>query len=126
MKRVLITIVLLVTILSACGDSGTYGVATDVHNDKTGNWKKVVTSKKFDAETDTLDYYEEYMEEGEIHFVVSFATNTTTVIRDLDGLLSVSVHEYEEKEEHDAETIGSGMLLKEYNIYHDGEIEEIN
>lgn len=125
MKR-LIVLLTTIIILAACGDSGTYGSATDVRNDKTESWKKVVTSKKFDAEKDVIDYYDEYMQDGEIHYVVSFATNTTTVIRDHDSYLSVDVTEYENKEEHDADTIGSGMLLASYNISYDGEVEELN
>lgn len=100
---------------------------TDVRNDKTGNWKKVVDSKNFNMPENAIAYYEEYMEEGEIHYLISFATNTTTMINDLNGLLYVDITEYENKEEHSADTIGGGMLLKSYNIYTDsGEIEEID
>ena len=100
---------------------------TDVRNDKTGNWKKVVDSKNFNMPENAIAYAEEYMEDGEVHHLVSFATNTTTMINDLNGLLYVNITEYEKKEEHSADTIGGGMTLKSYNIYTDsGEIEEID
>ena len=100
---------------------------TDVRNDNTGNWKKVVDSKNFNMPENAIAYYEEYMEEGEIHYLISFATNTTTMINDLNGLLYVNITEYENKEEHSADTIGGGMTLKSYDIYTDsGEIEEID
>ena len=87
--------------------------------------KHIVTPKKFDAETESLKYYNEYMQDGEIHYIVSFATNTTTVIRTHDGYLSVDVTEYVDKEEHDAATLGSGMLLASYLVYEDGEVEKV-
>jgi len=105
---------------------GDFGNATDVRNDKTGKWKKVVTSKAFDVEEDGKGYHEEYMNKDEIHFIVSFATNTTTVIREDLGIITAEVHEYEDKEEHDAKTLGSGMLLKEYMIDQDGKVTELD
>lgn len=100
---------------------------TDVRNDKTGNWKKVVDSKNFNMPENAIAYAEEYMEDGEIHYLVSFATNTTTVINDLGGMLFVNITEYEDKEEHSADTIGSGMFYKSYNIYKDdGTIEDLD
>jgi len=122
MKRILLILGLL--LLAACGSDETYGKASDVRD--SDGWKKVVTSKKFDVEEDTIDFYEEYMENGDIYYIISFATNTTTVIRDTGTHLYISVHEYEDKEEHDAKTIGSGMLLAEYNVSYDGEIDKID
>src|SRR5699024_435217 len=116
----------LIVFLVACGGGSEFGKATDVRNDATGNWKMTTTSKKFDVEQDALEYYENHMKDGEIHYIVSFATNTTTVIRDTGDFISVGVTEYKDKEEHDATTIGQGMLLQEYIIYPDGEIEEID
>lgn len=100
---------------------------TDVRNDKTGNWKKVVDSKNFNMPENAIAYAEEYMEDGEVHYLVSFATNTTTMINDLGGMLFVNITEYEDKEEHSADTIGSGMIYKSYNIYKDdGTIEDLD
>lgn len=103
-----------------------FGNASKVRNDTTGNWRVVVTSKKFDVEEMLFDYHDNFMKEGEIHFIVSFATNTTTVIRNMSGMISSEVHEYVDKEEHDAKTLGSGMILAEYIVDSDGEIEKIN
>lgn len=102
-----------------------FGDAREVRNDTTGNWRVVVTSKKFDVEEMLFDYHDNFMEEGEVHFIVSFATNTTTVIRNDGGMISAEVHEYVDKEEHDAKILGSGMILAEYIVNSDGEIEEI-
>ena len=100
---------------------------TDVRNDKTGNWKKVVDSKNFNMPENAIAYAEEYMEDGEVHYLVSFATNTTTMINDSGGMLFVNITEYEDKEEHSADTIGSGMIYKSYNIYKDdGTIEDLD
>src|SRR5690625_1957473 len=100
MKRVLLILGLL--LLVACGSNEAYGKATD-ERDSDG-WKNVVTSKKCDVEEDTIDFYEEYMENGDVYYIISFATNTTTVIRDTGTHLYITVHEYEDKEEHDAKT----------------------
>lgn len=100
---------------------------TDVRNDKTDNWKKVVDSKDFNMPENAMTYAEEYMTDGEIHYLVSFATNTTTMINDLGGMLFVNITEYEDKEEHSADTIGNGKLYKSYNIYKDdGTIEDLD
>lgn len=100
---------------------------TDVRNDKTGNWKKVVDSKNFNMPENAIAYAEEYMEDGEVHYLVSFATNTTTMINDAGSMLFVNITEYEDKEEHSADTIGSGMIYKSYNIYKDdGTIEDLD
>lgn len=100
---------------------------TDVRNDKTGKWRKVVSSKNFNMPENAIAYAEEYMEEDEIHWLVSFATNTTTSIREDLGMLFVTIYEYEEKSEHDANKINNGMILGEYNIYLDsGKIEDLD
>lgn len=100
---------------------------TDVRTDKTGNWKKVVDSKNFNMPENAIAYAEEYMENGEIHYLVSFATNTTTMINDLGGMLFVNITEYKDKEEHSADTIGNGMIYKSYNVYKDdGTIEDLD
>lgn len=49
------------------------------------------------------------------------------MINDFESYLSVKVHEYVEKEELDANKLGSGMVLGEYNIYKDnGDIVKID
>lgn len=98
---------------------------TEVRNDVTGNWRKSTISENVDIEEYALSYSDLHMEEGEVHHVVNFNRNTTTLINDLSGLLYVDVKEHVDGEEHDASTVGSGMLLKSYVIYPDGDIEEI-
>jgi len=98
---------------------------SDVRNDTTNNWKKNTISETVDTIEYALSYHDEYMEEDEIHFIVNFAYNTTTTLNYMNGLLFVDIHEYEDGEEHDASTLGSGMLLQSYIIYPDGDIEEI-
>lgn len=102
-----------------------FGKARKVRNDVTGNWRIVVTSAKFDVEEMLIPYHDYFMKEDEIHFIVSFATNTTTVIRNSGGIITSEVHEYVDKEEHDAKTLGRGMVLAEYMAV-DGVIEQIN
>lgn len=99
---------------------------TDVREDVTGNWKKAVDSKNFNMPENAMAYYGEYMEDEEIHYLVSFATNTTTSISSVGNDLEVNIYEYVKKEEHSAKTLGSGMLLKTYHINKDtGEIGDI-
>lgn len=102
-----------------------FGKARKVRNDLTGNWRLVTTAAKFDVEEMLIAYHDHFMKEGEIHFIVSFATNTTTVIRNSGGIITSEVHEYVDKEEHDAKTLGSGMILAEYMVV-DGVVEQIN
>ena|SRR5690625_2449670 len=123
MRKILIIISLL--FLTACGSDSITNKPNDVRNDTTGKWKKATTSEKVDITDYALEYSVEYMQDGETHFIINFTNNTTSVLNILDGLLYVDVHERVEKEEHDAETIGSGMLLKEYIIHPDGEVEEV-
>lgn len=99
---------------------------SDVRDDTTGNWRKVVDSQNFNMPENAIAYYNEYMDEGEVHYLISFATSTTTMINDLGDMLLVDITEYEDREEHSADTIGSGMLLQSYNVYLDsGEIEQV-
>lgn len=98
---------------------------SDVRNDTTGNWKVITISENVDIEEYALSYYNTHMEDGEVHHIVNFTRNTTTWLNHLGGLLYVDVKERVEREEHDASILGSGMLLKSYVIYSDGDIEEI-
>lgn len=97
-----------------------------VRNDKTGNWRKITLSENINIEEYALSYAEKHMNEGEVHYIINFTNNTTTWLNNLGGLLYVDVKERVDKEEHDAATLGSGMLLKSYVIYPDGDIEELN
>src|SRR5699024_3591178 len=97
-----------------------------VRNNTTGNFKKVTTNGEIKIPEDAIKYYNEHMTDDEVHYIIDFSKNTTTNINEMAGILFVTVYEYQEKEEHDANTIGNGELLKEYHIDIDsGEIEEI-
>ena len=101
---------------------------TKVRNDTTGNWKlsKIATTD------DILEYAKSYYDnnftsDDEIHAIVNFTLNTTTCVSTLfDNIISVTIHEYVDKEEHDANKLFSGMVLGDYWIYLDnGDIEKI-
>lgn len=98
---------------------------SDVRNDVTGNWKVVTISEGVDATEYAQSYQDLHMKEDEVHFIVNFSYNTTTWLNELGGLLYVDIRERIDKEEHDADKLGSGMVLKSYRIYPDGDIEEI-
>lgn len=101
---------------------------TKVRNDTTGNWKlsKIATTD------DILEYAKSYYDnnftsDDEIHAIVNFTLNTATCVSTLfDNIISVTIHEYVDKEEHDANKLFSGMVLGDYWIYLDnGDIEKI-
>lgn len=119
---------------------GMYGISdkniddTDAHfsvskarNDVTGNWRISTIAEPIQIEEYALSYYEKYFsDDTEVHIIVNFTYNTSTTITCLGSMLDVSIHEYVDKEEHDAKIMSSGMLLSEYYIYLDnGDIEEI-
>lgn len=89
---------------------------TKVRNDTTGNWKlsKIATTD------DILEYAKSYYDnnftsDDEIHAIVNFTLNTTTCVSTLfDNIISVTIHEYVDKEEHDANKLFSGMVLGDY------------
>lgn len=98
---------------------------TDVRNDNTGNWRKSSVTDNVDILEYASSYQDLHMEDGEVHHIINFTMNTTAKLNEMDGLLYVDVKERVEGEEHDASSLGSGMLLKSYVIYPDGDIEEI-
>lgn len=99
---------------------------SDVRNDDTGKFKKVVTSEDVNMPDNAVAYYNEYMEDGEIHYIIDFSKNTTTTLNNMSGQLFVTISEYVDKEEHDANLIGSGIVLEDYIVsVSDGTIEEL-
>lgn len=98
---------------------------SEVRNDNTGNWRITKIAENIDIEEYALSYANLNMKEDEVHFIVNFNYNTTTWLNEMNGLLYVDVREYEKKEEHDAKKLGSGMLLKSYVIFPDGDIQEL-
>lgn len=98
-----------------------------VRNDNTGNWRISLIAENIDMSEYALDYYKQYFtDDSEIHFIVNFNYNTTTKIMNMGGQLDVTVQDYVPKEEHDANTLGSGTVLAEYFVDKEtGEVEKI-
>lgn len=100
----------------------------EVLNDKTGKWKL----SRISSTENILEYAKSYYKSNfnndkEIHSIVNFTLNKTVKISKLfDNVISVTIHEYIDKEELDANKLFSGNVLGEYWIYLDnGDIEEI-
>ena len=93
-----------------------FNYSPEVRNDVTENWR---ISTIADTDADVFDYCVDYYKEmfssdEEIHGIVNFSTNTTSKISVLyDGVLDVCVYEYLDGEEHDAQLLFGGDLLKE-------------
>ena len=92
-----------------------------VRNDVTEKWRKITLSKSIDINEYLLSYNKLYMtdEPSAVHWIINFNHNTTTSISDMGDYLYVTVHEYVDKEEHDAKVLGNGMVIGEFNIYKD-------
>ncbi|MCM1124627.1 MAG: hypothetical protein NC416_18785 [Eubacterium sp.] len=90
---------------------------SEVRNDVTGKWRKSLIAENVEPEDYALDYYKQYFKsDDEIHAIVNFNYNTTTKLLVVDNLLVVTVYEYVDKEELDANLLFSGMVLDEYFI----------
>lgn len=98
-----------------------------VPKDTTGRWKKALVNKNIQPEYYALDYYRKaFKSDDEIHFIINFATNTTTTIRKFGNTLMMTVQDHIKNEELDASALGGGTLLAEFFIYLDnGDIEQI-
>ncbi len=106
----------------------TFQFSDSIINDITGKWRLSLIASSKDTTEYAIDYYNTlFNSNDEIHAIVNFSKNTTTKISVLfDEMLDVTVYEYVDKEEHDANLLFSGMLLKEYWInIESGEIEII-
>lgn len=109
------------------------GIDDDVHtqsvrNDSTGSWKYcMIAQSGITAEDFAYNYYKTCFESGDtVHYIVNVSTNTTTCISDIGGFVSVTTTEYVDGEEHDASTLGSGMVLGSWILYTDtGEMESV-
>lgn len=75
-----------------------------------------------------VEYYNAYFSaDDEIHIAVNLGLKTTSVMNVSGGVMYVSVHEYIDKEEHDAKVLGGGDLLKSYTVnLETGEIEDVS
>lgn len=116
--------------------SGTYDISGEsftfsdsVINDVTDKWRLSRIASSKDVTEYAVDYYNTlFSTDDEIHAIVNFTLNTTTRISVLyDGMLDVAIYEYVDKEEHDANALFGGMLLKEYFIdVNTGNFEEVS
>lgn len=106
----------------------TFNFEDSVRNDSTGKWKISKIAESADPTDYALDYYKTlFSSDDEIHAIINFSKNTTSKISVLSPeLLDVTIQEYVDGEEHDANLLFSGNLLKEYHINTStGEVEEI-
>lgn len=130
-KHYILCILLLAifTNLTGCGsgsneknaDTSLKGInfsVSNVRDDNTGRWRisTIAESIQF-YDVYGFDYYDLYFEnDDEIHFIVNFTYNTTSQISKFSNILGVTVREYVDGEEHDANKLGSGMVLGEYHL----------
>lgn len=84
-----------------------------INGDTTGKWKLNRMTGATNPIDFAFDYYKNFMEPDEIHYIINFSTKTTTIIQNVAGMLYVRVLEHVDKEEVTAKTIGSGTLLQE-------------
>lgn len=98
-----------------------------VNNDVTGNWRVSTIVEDIQMVDYALSYYNKYFyNKDEIHAIVNFTYNTTTCIQYMSGKIYVTVYEYVDGEEHDANIMFTGAVLADYIVYPDnGDIEEI-
>lgn len=89
-----------------------------INNDTTGKWRLNRMTGATNPIDFAFDYYKNFMQPDEIHYIINFSTKTTTIIQNMAGMLYVRVLEHVDKEEVTAKTIGSGVLLQEkyFNI----------
>ena len=111
---------------NVCNGSATF--YESVNNDVTGNWRELVYYGAENILDNIPEYYAAYYKDNnEIHIVVNLGLKTTAILNVLsDDIIDVSLHEYVDKEEHDAKKIGDGELYGQYWVHLDtGEVEKL-
>jgi ABC-type cobalt transport system substrate-binding protein len=98
-----------------------------VINDVTGNWRYATIAENVDIEYYALSYYKNYFgADNEVHAIINFTRNTTTRLNYSGGVLTVTILDYVDGEEHDAKQLFSGEVLATYYVYTDnGDIEKV-
>jgi hypothetical protein len=98
-----------------------------VNNDVTGKWRVSTIAANVSMEDYAYNYYERFMlSEGQVEAVINFNYNTSTSLSFYGNFIDVCVYDYVDGEEHDANLMFTGILLKEYYVYTDnGDIVEI-
>ena len=89
-----------------------------INNDTTDKWRLNRMTGATNPIDFAFDYYKNFMQPDEIHYIINFSTKTTTIIQNMAGMLYVRVLEHVDKEEVTAKSIGSGTVLQEkyFNI----------
>lgn len=98
-----------------------------VHNDKTGNWRELVYHSSDDVQDFASEYYSAYFEsDDEIHSVVNLQEKTTACLSVFGNDILIDVHEYVDKEEHDATILFTGDMIAQYSVDKEtGKIEKL-
>lgn len=98
-----------------------------VINDATGNWRYATIADDIDIEYYIMSYYKNYFSaDNEVHAIINFTRNTTTRLNYSGGVITVTIMDYVDGEEHDAKKLFSGQVLATYYVYADnGDIEEL-
>lgn len=99
-----------------------------VRNDVTGRWRLAKVATNTPTEEYALDYYKAFFkDDDEVHIIVNFTLKTTTFLNSAGtNIIFCDIHEYVDKEEHDASALGGGMLLASYGINKEtGAIEKL-
>lgn len=100
----------------------------NVRNDVTGRWRELVFYSSENIVDHAVEYYNAYFSsDDEVHIAVNLGLKTTSVMNVSGGVMYVDVHEYIDKEEHDAKVLGGGDLLKSYTVnLETGETEDVS
>lgn len=86
-------------------------------NDTSGNWRRAMINTTDTIDKFAFDYYKEYFKsDDEVHIVYNTYLNTVTSIRKSSGILFLSITEYVDGEEHDAQKACSGMYYGQYQF----------
>ena len=105
-----------------------YVLNESIRNDTTGSWKSVLVAEKLDVVKNAVDLYDYYFDDNKtILAVINMSTKTTAKISVLyDGTLDITIYDYVDGEEHDANLMFSGNVLSEYWVtIKDGKAEKI-
>lgn len=96
----------------------------EFHNDSTGRWRKALVATGDQIQDYALDYYNAYFKsDDEVHVIYNFSLNTVNCLTVLGDVLNVSITDYIDGEEHDANIACGGTSLGNYHINIDtGEI----
>jgi hypothetical protein len=91
-----------------------------VNNDKTGNWRISTCATTKSDEEYIIPYIKYYMADAEgTYAIVNFTNKVTIAINKSGSIATVDVHEYVDKEEHDAAQLFSGQVLSSYIVHLD-------